>query len=322
MRARWVGFQSSLANELQRFLGYKRALGRRYGAEEKNLRLLDAFLVERHIRSAKDVAPDLIQAFLASRNRTTSFNNLLGVVRRFFEWLVAQDYIASSPVRVSARPEGVQRRPFLLDAADTRRLLDLAGRLPDRSGAPFRGPVYRTAIALLSVLGLRVGEVSRLRRGDADFARGVLVIRESKFGKSRLVPFGRRMAQLLREYLDLRAPDGASDRADAPLFAFRIARPIHRESISATVRALARQLALKPQPGAATARPRAHDLRHAFAVRTLLHWYRKGLDPSARLLHLSTFLGHVNPVHTAVYLTITDELLDEAGRRFEQYGSP
>jgi site-specific recombinase XerD len=65
-----------------------------------------------------------------------------------------------------------------------------------------------------------------------------------------------------------------------------------------------------------------HDLRHSFAVGTLLRWYREGADPAARLLHLSTFLGHVDPSSTAVYLTITADLLQAAGERFERLAAP
>ena len=78
--------------------------------------------------------------------------------------------------------------------------------------------------------------------------------------------------------------------------------------------------ALDLPPGVAP--PRVHDLRHAFAVATLVRWYRSGLDPAQRLIHLSTFLGHVNPTSTAVYLTITDELLREASQRFERFAAP
>lgn len=323
MRSRWSGFRSSLAGALDGYLARKRAIGLRFDSSEKNLRLLDAFLVRRRIGSAQAVTPDLINAFLESRRRTStrSHNGLLGTTRQFFEWLVLRGDLRESPVRVTPRRGGAQRIPFLLQPKEQRQLLALAGRLRDTSNAPRRAQVYRTALAIMSVLGLRVREVSRLRRGDVDLDQGVLLIRETKFGKSRLVPFGRRMAQLLRRYLDVGESGGVSvATADTPLFTFRLGKPIHPETISHTFHTLALQLGLRPRGGAAL--PRAHDLRHAFAVRTLLRWYRSGVNPEARLLQLSTFLGHSNPVHTAVYLTITDELLDEAGRRFERYGSP
>ena len=73
-------------------------------------------------------------------------------------------------------------------------------------------------------------------------------------------------------------------------------------------------------PGVDT--PRLHDLRHSFAVATLLRWYREGIDPNQRLLQLATFLGHVDPTSTAVYLTITDELLVQANTRFRTQALP
>jgi integrase len=171
--------------------------------------------------------------------------------------------------------------------------------------------------ALLYGLGLRVGEVARLTHADVDLDRSLLVIRGTKFGKSRLVPFGPRLAARLRAYLALRGP--ASEPV-APVFSFTARGSIHPGTISQTFHHLIPQLDLVLPPGVAP--PRVHDLRHAFAVGTLLRWYRAGIDPAARLFHLATFLGHVSPSSTAVYLTITTELLSEANRRFEAFARP
>ena len=94
-------------------------------------------------------------------------------------------------------------------------------------------------------------------------------------------------------------------------------KPISATAIGTTLHHLFAELGLQIPPGAS--RPRVHDLRHSFAVGTLLRWYREGLDPATRLLHLSTFLGHADPASTAVYLTITPELLAQASRRFERF---
>jgi integrase len=104
------------------------------------------------------------------------------------------------------------------------------------------------------------------------------------------------------------------------VFSFVRGGCLNPSTISQTFHSLVPRLELQVPLG--TSPPRAHDLRHSFAVGTLLRWYRAGLDPSARLLHLSTFLGHVDPCSTAVYLTITQDLLQEANRRFEQFACP
>jgi integrase len=104
------------------------------------------------------------------------------------------------------------------------------------------------------------------------------------------------------------------------VFSFRRQRAVHPGTISQTFHHLLPRLALALPAG--TAPPRVHDLRHAFAVGTLLRWYRAGIAPADRLLQLSTFLGHVNPTSTAVYLTITADLLQEANQRFERWAAP
>lgn len=207
--------------------------------------------------------------------------------------------------------------PFLFDAAQARQLLAAAGRLPDRPRGPGRGPTYRTLFALLYGLGLRVGEACRLRCDDVDLARALLVVRNTKFGKSRLVPFGPRMADLLQAHLARRAAGSAAPDPQAPLFTFDGRHGVSAGTVSQTFLRLTRQLGFAVPAG--TAPPRCHDLRHAFAVGTLLRWYRAGGDPGARLHHLSTFLGHVDPASTAVYLTITPDLFGEATRRFAAF---
>ena len=220
-------------------------------------------------------------------------------------------------MRATRRREGPRRRPFLFTVPQMRQLLELARELPDRNRGPRRGPTYYTIFAVLYGLGLRVGEVSRLTVGDLDLERRVLWIRNSKFGKSRLVPFGPRLESVLRTHVE--PSRHAPPRSPAaPLFTFNGHRGVSPNSIRNAFRDhLIPRLAFVVPPGTRT--PRVHDLRHSFAVGALLRWYRAGVDPAVRLPHLSTFLGHINPSATAVYLTITEELLDEANRRFSTF---
>lgn len=319
MTVPWA-FRSPLADGIQRFLAYKRALGRRFVTEEKQLRLFDRFLVQQGLARVEHITSDLLAGFLAARPRPRprSYNQLLGVLRRLFEWLVSQEILPASPLQARPRRQTAQRIPYLFDAAHAQRLLELAGGLPDGPRARFRGPTYRAIFALLYGLGLRVGEVSRLRCADVDLVRNLLVIRDTKFGKSRLVPFGPRMAALLRHYLELRG--SASCSPDTPVFSFTRRGGVSPGTISQTFHKLVPRLGLVVPAGVAP--PRAHGLRHAFAVGTLLRWYRSGVDPAGRLFHLATFLGHVSPSSTAVYLSITPELLEEANRRFERLAAP
>jgi integrase len=321
MKPRWTGFHSPLANGIQQFLAHKRALGQSFHTEEKALRLLDAFLVQQKVQNLEAVTVELIDAFVASRPRTRprSYNHLISVLRRLFRWLVINSYLASFPWQPPTRRDRSPRIPFLFTPDQARLLLACAARLEDNAMSPLRGPTYRTMFALLYGLGLRAGEVSRLCVKDLDFDRSLLVIRQTKFAKSRLVPFGPRLKELLREYLQLRTEKHGPPLADSPVFTFSSGRPIHPGTISQTFHHLVPQLGLRVAPGGSA--PRLHDLRHSFAVGTLLRWYQAGIAPGDRLLQLATFLGHVNPNSTAVYLTITPELLQEANQRFERFAT-
>lgn len=323
MTPRWTGFQSPLAVGIKQHIAFKRALGRRFATEERALRLLDRFLVERHVQRVQEITPEILAAFLASRPRTgpRSYNHLLGVVRRLLDWLVVHGALGASPLRAKPRRETVQRVPFLFDPPLARRLLEAAARIPDGPRAPLRAPTYHAIFALLYGLGLRVAEVAHVQRGDLDLDRNLLTVRHGKFGKSRLVPFGPRMADLLRRYLARRQQRGMPLAASAPLFTFDGHRAISTQSIRRLFRdRLVPELQLTVPAG--TSRPTVHCLRHSFAVGTLLRWYRTGVNPAARLQHLSTFLGHVSTAATAVYLTITAELFQQANARFEAFASP
>lgn len=320
MRAIWNGFHSPLAVHIERYLATKRALGCKLASEDRMLRLLDRFLTEQAVASVDAITGECLEQFLASRQRVNprSYNHLLGVVRRLFDWLVSQQVMAASPLQVKPRRETARRLPFLYEPAVIKRLLAEAALLPDNPRSPMRGPTYETIFALLAGLGLRIGEVSRLQCGDVDLERDVLQIRDSKFGKSRLVPFGPRLAARLRTYLELRKRSAKPSTGDAPLFSWNGRSSISTNTIRNAFRDdLLPRLKLDVPNG--TSHPCVHGLRHTFAVRTLLRWYREGVAPATKLNHLSTFLGHANAASTAVYLTMTSEMLQEANRRFERF---
>ena len=322
MKTQHTGFHSLLAGRIEQFIAYKRALGRRYDVEEKTLRLFDRYLASTAATCLDQVTPVLIEAFLASRprERPRSYNHLLCTIRRLFDWLVGQGTLDRSPVRSSPRRHTSQRIPFIFDRHTAARLLEVARSLPDNPRAPMRGTTYHAVFAILYGLGLRVGEVCRLHLDDVDMNRQLLVIRKTKFYKSRLVPFGPRIAALLREYRQAKLRRTEATSPDAPVFSFTTRGAINPCTVSQVFHGLVPRLALRIPAGCSP--PRLHDLRHSFAVGTLLRWYRSGEDPGAGLLRLATFLGHVDPTSTAVYLTMTTALLQEANRRFEAFAEP
>lgn len=315
-------FQSFLGPDIEQFLAHKRSLGRRYDVEEKTLALLDAYLLNNEISNLVEITPTVVDEFLLSRPRPRprSYNHLRCTLGRLFSYLVDYEKLAETPLRSPPRRARYQRTPFIFDVATARRLLTLAKTLPGRSGTMDSGRTYFVLFAVLYGLGLRVGEACRLCIKDVDLDRQLLVIRNTKFCKNRLVPFGSKLSALLDGHLRQRQAALADTLVeDQPLFSLRAGRPINPGTVSQTFHALVPRLRLKIPPGVSP--PRLHDLRHSFAVGALTRWYRQGLDPATKLLALSTFLGHVDVNSTAVYLTTTPELLEQASRRFQAFAA-
>jgi integrase len=313
---------SPVAPHIVAFVRHKRSLNRRYEVEDKALRLFDRYLNEVGVNSVGEITPAILDAFFLSRprDRPRSFNHLVGVVWRLFEWMVEHEVIDRSPVTMKLRRRGQARPPCILGLQDVQQLVDLAGQFPDRSTAPLRGPAYSTIFSLLFGLGLRVGEVTRLRWCDVDRDRNILTIRETKFSKSRLIPMGPRLAARLYAFMDMRVERTPGLAADTPVFSFIGGRPVNPCTISQVFHALVPQLNITVPPGGT--QPHVHDLRHSFAVGRLLRWYRAGGKPADNLMKLSTFMGHVDPVSTAVYVTMTTELMDAAADRFQRFAAP
>jgi integrase len=307
----------SLATVITDYLAHKRALGRKFNTEEATLRLLLTFSDLHIVRGIGQLTPALLEAFVASRprKRARSFNHLVGIICCFLDWAVAQQRLEASPLRRIRRHETDERLPFLFDVGQARLLLDAAAALPDNSRAASRGPTYHAIFALCYGLGLRAGEACGLRIGDVNAGRQLLTVRGGKFGKSRLVPHGPRIGELLARQVERRH---AAD--DDPLFSFDGRRSIHPCTASQTFHRLMVELALPVPDGVSP--PHLHCLRHSFAVGRLTRWYREDIAPQTRLYKLSTFMGHVDPTSTAIYLTITPQLLAEANHRFEAFAEP
>jgi len=229
MKPRLPDPSSPIAPHIVAFVGHKRALNRRYDVEDKVLRMFDGYLNTAGIMTLAEITPAAVDAFFLSRTRTRprSFNHLVGVIGRLFEWMVEHGIVDRSPVTMRLRLRGQPRPPCILDLRTAQRLVDLAGRLADRSTAPLRGPAYSTIFSLLFGLGLRVGEVARLRWRDVDRDRNVLIIRETKFSKSRLIPMGPRLAARLYAFMDRRSVQVPSASPDTPVFSFIGGRPVN-----------------------------------------------------------------------------------------------
>lgn len=241
-----------------------------------------------------------------------SWPNRLTMARKFAQYLHARDPRHEVPLHDLSSPARRKRlEPYIYREQDVLALMGAAKKVCPS----FRGETYSTLIGLLAATGMRVGEAIALDRSDFDPRQGLLTIRSTKFGKTRQIPLHPSSIQTLCEYAKKR--DRMILRPASPAFfpSSTGTRLIHFNFHLVFLRML-RLIGLdraKPQ------RPRIHDFRHSFAVKTLTSWYRDGLDTGPRLPALSTYLGHVCPSSTYHYLHATPELLQHARRKLEAF---
>ncbi|MGO8883053.1 MAG: tyrosine-type recombinase/integrase [Streptosporangiaceae bacterium] len=232
----------------------------------------------------------------------------MSVARGFAAYLRTLDP-AAEIIPPGLLPGGSHRAvPYLYSAADISALLAQAERLR----TPLRTATIQALIGLLAVTGMRIGEALALDDGDFDAGQGMLIVRHAKFGKRRLLPLHQTTVTALQSYQGLRGQVFPRPCSDALLVSSTGDR-LRYVNVSQTFVRLARRAGLAARSGGC--RPRPHDLRHSFAVATLLDWYRDGGDVASRLPLLSAYLGHVEPANTYWYLHAAPELLAEAARR-------
>ena len=241
----------------------------------------------------------------------------LSFVRGFARYRSASDPRTEipSPGLLPFQPK--RARPYLYSDEEIKSLLRAAVDMPHRYERGALLPwVYYCLFGLLSVSGLRLSEARNLELQDVDLEAGVLTVRNAKFGKTRLVPLHPSTCEVLADYIARRERHWAGRPVSSYLFVSSWGNRLDGAQIHRAFYALSRQIGLR----SASDRhgPRLHDLRHRFATRTLVNWYRSDQDPARRLPLLSAYLGHVHVADTQWYLEGTPELMREAMRRLEQ----
>ena len=304
-----------LAAAIDEFIQYKQALGNSYIS---SARVLKAFLRKTGNLELDALTTQHSAAFLPVKDGTvtSSWFQRYWALGRFFRFATGRGYMKHRILPTSMPDQPPHFVPYIYSADDVRRLLGVPDSHYLRT-CPLSPDTMRTFILVLYGTGLRVGEVTRLTHDDADFRNAALTIRETKFGKSRLVPIGKDLVSILRLYR-LRHRPGIGYQRPPTLLATKIGMRIRNDHADHQFQWLRKEAGVLRFDNARY-QPRLHDFRHTFAVTRLLTWYRQGKDAQRMLPLLSTYLGHCCVDHTSVYLQMTRELLQEANRCFERY---
>jgi integrase/recombinase XerD len=300
---------SHLPIHLDEYLRLRRALGFKLKFAGQVLPGLVAYL---DAAGAPVLTTELAIAWagMPSGVKPISLAHRLGAARGFARYLRTIDPATEIPPTgiwpsVSPRPA-----PFIWPADDICRLVTAARSLRP----PLRAATHEALFGLLAVTGMRVGEAIALDKADADLADGVLTVRESKSGRSRLVPIHPSTAGALSSYATLR--DQLSPRPGTTrFFVTSVGTALTHGGVYQTYDQLCTAIGVRTP----ARRPRIHDLRHSFAVHTLLRWHQAAADLDGRLPALSTYLGHVKPAGTYWYLTAVPELMELVAARLDRH---
>ncbi|MBS0363397.1 MAG: tyrosine-type recombinase/integrase [Proteobacteria bacterium] len=298
---------SDLAIALDGYLKLRRALGFKLVSQEDRLRRFVAFMDG---CGQTVVTARLAVEWAGSLCGPATWSSRLATVRVFARHLALTD------LRTEIPPSGVfapQRRPrpFIYTEAQ---VVDLMAAMTKLHPTGLQAQTYQCFFGLIGTSGLRFSEAADLLRADVDLVAAVVTIRETKFGKSRVIPVHETTAEVLRRYAEERDRCGRR-RASAYFFTGDRGAKLNHSNAHKTFIDGTRLTGLRRPDESAG--PRIHDLRHTFAVRTLTAWYAAGEDIERRLPELTTYLGHAHSEDTYWYLSACPELLDHARARLD-----
>jgi integrase len=301
---------TDLRSALERYLSMRQGLGYKYQHQARRLADFVSFM---ETRKATSITTKLAVAWATlPPDRHATWALRLTDVRGFARHVANTDPLTEAP------PAGIlpglkRAKPYIYSDAEIDALLAAALALPPARG--LRRWTYHCLFGSIAVTGMRLSEAIGLQRGDVDLEEGVLTVRQTKFGKSRLIPLHPTTCAALRGYAERR--DAYLESRCGPHFfvAERGGRLLH-QYVHRVFWRLSYETGLR-RPGDHSG-PRVHDFRHRFAIRTLLDWYREGADVERQLPTLSTYLGHTCVRDTYWYLSACPDLMQEAARRLDR----
>ncbi len=299
---------SPLHTALDHYLKMRRGFGFKLKSQGRYLLHFVDYMEQ---QNATIITSSLVIDWVAKDAGPPTWPTRLGAVRNFAR------HVSITEPRTQIPPAGLfpllrRPAPHLYSKTELGSLLEAMLALPPAKG--LRRWTYYCVIGLITVTGLRFGEALRLKRGDVDLDQGLLTIRETKFGKSRIVPVHPTTAVVLQDYAARRDCHRQRCRS-THFFTGEHGGGLYQQNLHLVFCRVSRQIGLRSLE--ADKGPRIHDLRHSFAVATLLRWYRTGADVEQLLPALSTFLGHTHTRDTYWYLSACPELMEHASRRLE-----
>lgn len=299
---------SALRQALTRYVLMRRGFGYRYDGEE---RCLGDFVAFMDAAQATVITRKLAMDWI-TQAKPPSWPNRLSMVRGFARHLSSiEPGTETLPAGIFPSPR--RPRPHIYSEVEIERLLEATLHWGLARGINRR--TYHCLFGLLAATGMRLGEAIGLERADVDLEAGILTLRRAKGGKDRLVPLHPTTAEALADYA-ARRDDSPVCRKSPWFFVLRGGQQLRPQYPERIFIGVLRRIGLRdPEPHSRG--PRLHDLRHSFAVNTIVRWYRAGEDVERMLPTLSTYLGHSKVRDTYWYLSSCPELMEQVVGKLE-----
>lgn len=303
---------------IDQYISYRKSLGEKFKTNETYLKAFCKAMGSS--ADIENITENLINNNFLYGNTPTITSGwfvkhtaLLG----FYQYLLSRNYITEIPLPPILPKRCRPFTPYIYSNKELKCLFDTALTYQvNRSHImPF---MVRTTLILTYALGLRIHETLSITLNDIDMDNSVITIQQSKFYKSRLVPFNLEIKEVLKSFLLWRTQQKQPQLPDSHLFIDKKNKPFNIETLRDIFQRIRKAAGVKREDGSKY-QPRLHDLRHTFAVNRLVSWYQENKNVQQLLPILSVYMGHSQLAHTTVYLTMTDDLLQEAKMRFEKY---
>ena len=298
------------------YIAYRKSIGEKFRTNGDYLKAFSRSVGDNI--DIEDVSTEMVADFFYGNSPVTSawfikYTALSG----FYEYAISRDFINYSPLPPNLPKRPPSFIPYIYSRAELRQLFKAAFSY-QKNRSHVEPYMINKLLIILYATGIRLNEALSLKLGNVDTSQSLIIVEQTKFYKSRLVPFGKELAKEISDYLKWRKKQGYSQEKNSPFFYGRDNKPLNMNTVENAFVRIRKKAGVKRNDNARY-QPRLHDLRHSFAVHRLMSWYQENADVQQLLPVLSVYMGHTYLAATSVYLTMTNDLLQEAGKKFEKY---
>lgn len=298
------------------YIEYRQSLGEKFRTNSTYLKSFSKAVGLQ--KEVKAVSSEEISCFLYGAGPVTSawfakYTALAG----FYQYAVSRGFIDRSPMPMDMPKRPPAFLPYIYTRTELKLLFDTALTY-QKNRSHIQPYMIRMLLLILYSTGLRLNEALSLTMKNINLSELIIEVEQAKFYKSRLVPFSSQLAKEMEAYLKWRKKQEFPQDSAAPFFYGRDNKSLNSATVEDIFLRIRKKAGIQRTDNARY-QPRLHDLRHTFAVHRLMSWYQENANVQQLLPTLSVYMGHTYLSATSVYLTMTKDLLQEAGRRFENY---